>query len=107
MELVRWQNENGQGIWFMSYCGGMLPELRGDERLAYQTFEFLKKMLLKVNPEKPFRGPSAGVEGDLTYINNVHGNIERFNGEEYIDLKDFDRNDAIFSQNYHGGLIIP
>ena len=106
-ELVRWQREDGQGLWFMSYCGGMLPEFHEDEELSERTFAFLKKMLSKVTPEQPFRGPSADFDEEFNYMNVVDGDIKRFSGEEYIDWSNFDKNESIFSQDYIGGLIIP
>lgn len=106
-ELVSWV-ENDQGLWFMSYCGGMLPKFQRNKKLTEKAFEFLKKMLLRVTPEKPFRGPDfdPGIGGDFMYENHVTGDIKRFGrGHEFINSKSFE--DEVFSQDYHGGLIIP
>jgi hypothetical protein len=37
-ELVKWQREDGQRIWQMSYSGGMLPRFHGNRELAKRTF---------------------------------------------------------------------
>ena len=104
-ELVKWQREDGQRIWQMSYSGGMLPKFLRDEKLSHSTFEFLKDALMEVNSKSPFRGPKLYGGIDFIYKGKVKGNIQRFSGKEEI----FHRKSlvTVFSQDFIGGLVIP
>jgi hypothetical protein len=105
-ELVRWQNEDGQRLWQMSYSGGMESEYIKDKELAKETFEFLKEVLSKVTAERPFRGPRVYENNKMGFIyrDQVNGNIERFSGRE--DIYSHKLNDIVFSQDYIGELVI-
>lgn len=104
-ELVKWQKEDGQRIWQMSYSGGMHPEYGGDKRLSHITFEFLKNALRKISPESPFRGLDEYKNVEFTYEVWVDGDFQRFSGKEQISSKKLER--IIFSQDLIGGLVIP
>lgn len=52
--------------WTMAYGG--IGQLEGHERIVKPTFTFLKKALMQVKPEMPFRGPKEYVEGDWKYL---------------------------------------
>lgn len=102
-ETVRWQKPDGKRIWQMAYSGGMLPGCLNDE-LTRNTFAFLKKALLQVSSEAPFRGPlTVFEEGDFKYWIQVIGNIKRFRGEENMCYQ----NQRVFEQDFIGGLVIP
>lgn len=104
-EIVRWQREDGQRIWQMSYSGGMLPKFWGDEKLSHLTFEFLKDALMQVNSKSPFRGLKIYGGIDFIYKAKVKGDIQRFLGkEEIINRKSLV---TVFSQDFIGGLVIP
>ncbi len=103
-ELVSWV-ESDQGLWFMSYCGGMLPEFQEDKKLAEKTFAFLKKVLTRVTPERPFRGPLSSRGRIYHYDDFLTGDLKRFKGKEYITNLFLDK--RVFSQDYIGGLVIP
>ena len=109
-EIVRWQKEDGQRIWQMSYSGGMNPTNLSNKELAEKTFSFLKEALLQVTFENPFRGPEPSfVKEDFIYrAKTVYAaipikKIMRFKGHEEIFLKD----QFVFSQDYIGGLVRP
>lgn len=118
-EIVRWQKPEGQRIWQMSYSGGMSLEFR-NESLAKETFDFLKKALKQISPDKPFRGPEPLFfssdnlsEGDFVYSADTdisesfwRENFTRFRGIEEIRHRK-QRGFTIFSQDYIGGLVIP
>ena len=63
-EVVRF---NGMPVWNMAYNGGMLPRFHGISELARETSEFLKQALLKVDINRPFRGPSSYIH--LPFMN--------------------------------------
>lgn len=104
-ELVKWQREDGQRIWQMSYSGGMLRKFWGDKRLSHITFEFLKNALRKIDPKSPFRGPDEYKNVNFIYEVWVEGDFQRFSGKEQIISKKLER--IIFSQDFIGGLVIP
>jgi len=104
-EIVRWKREDGQRIWQMSYSGGMLPKFWGDEKLSHITFEFLRNMLMRINPDSPFKGPPKYENKDFIYETWAEGDIQRFSGKEQIISKKLER--IMFSQDFIGGLVIP
>ena len=99
-EIVRYQNIP---VWAMAYDGGMAEPFMEDRNLAKKTFAFLKRALMSVTEEEPFRGPSNLKDGaEWIYSNRFLGDIERFKGEEKI----MHNGSLVFSQNYIGGLIL-
>ena len=98
-EIVRF---SGKPIWTMAYSGGMKYEFHGNVNFVKQIFEFLKKVMLRVEKSKPFRGPENFREGDYEYTNKTDGDIKDFNGTECILYK----GKEVFRQNYIGGLVI-
>ena len=114
-EIVRWQREDGQRIWQMSYSGGMLPKFWGNKMLSYLTFKFLKNVLMQIGPESPFRGPSKYENNGFVYKAEVEGDIKRFSGKEHIysrvyktgDVSPISKLEIVFSQDFIGGLVIP
>lgn len=92
----------GDPIWAMAYAGGMKFEHHSDETLTKQTIKFLKKALLAMNPEKPYRGPEKFEEGEWRYVSTLSGDIKDFTGNEKIYLKD----KLVFEQNFIGGIIV-
>ena len=99
-EVVRFK---GEPVWTMAYSGGMLKEYHGDFEFAKTTFNFLKKALMLIKEERPFRGPLNLKEGDYEYKDESKGDITNFKGEEVILFK----GKIVFRQHYIGGLIIP
>jgi hypothetical protein len=104
-ELVKWQKEDGQRIWQMSYSGGMPSEFWGNKILKDKTFTFLREVLMLINFDYPFRGPLRYENEDFAYTTEVKGNIQKFSGIEWIRSKKLER--IIFSQDFIGGLVIP
>jgi hypothetical protein len=98
-EVIYYKNKP---IWAMSYTGGMKIEYHNNSKLAEETFNFLKESLLKMNPDKPFRGPTNYKRNEWCYIGKVKGDIKDFTGNEKIYYK----NDLLFEQNFIGGIII-
>jgi hypothetical protein len=87
---------NGQPLWGMNYYGYLLaPE-------APEGFgEFLKRALLAVPVEAPYRGPAFYKEGLFEYRCEWDGAVERFEGRETIWLAQ----QPIYELLFHGGTI--
>lgn len=60
----------GKPAWTMQYGGHGQTE--GYEDKAKETFNFLRRALMKVSPDLPFRGPEEYIEGEQRYGNDVH-----------------------------------
>lgn len=108
-ETIRWGAKFAPPIWQMNYFGGINPKFFEDKELIEKNDRFLRENLMRVTPDKPFRGPEGlCCEGDLEYKNKVYGGIERFYGKEQIhQYKDNRKASRIFLLDYHGGIIIP
>ena len=87
-------------IWSMSYAGGVLPG-SGDRNELLAIYAFLRKALLAVSEERPFRGPAQFSSDGLRYINTLQGDIADFHGEEQI-LRGASK---LYGLRYQGGLI--
>ena len=102
-EEVRWKKPSSQLIWQMNYFGGMVNRYVGNKERTERTYNFLKQVLSKVDPDIPFRGPNhlASEDGSLEYSCSTQGfnTIQSFEGDEKID--------GLYTLEYHGGLIIP
>lgn len=86
--------DNNIPIWAMNYCGRVLSsEFEGD---------FLKKALLNVPENMPFRGPKEFTSGNFEYRCKVEGDFNWFNGVEEI----FKEGKKVYECIFHGGLII-
>jgi len=70
-------------IWGMNYTG-TYAEFTGFPGSTDDIDAFLRKALSKIPEDKPFRGPPQFKEGDLEYVNDVHGNWDLFRGHEKI-----------------------
>lgn len=98
-EVVYYKNEP---VWAMAYAGGMEFQYHGNAELAHETFTFLKKALLALDPEKPFRGPAEFTEDGWRYISTIEGDVKDFTGNEKI----YKGSDLLFEQNFIGGVIV-
>jgi hypothetical protein len=77
----------------MNYCG----------RVTGQGFsgDFLKRALLLVPEDAPFRGPASYQEQEMSYTCRAKGDFDWFQGYEEIRLGDR----LIYECFYHGGRI--
>jgi hypothetical protein len=94
-EEAVWRQE--KPVWGMNYYGTMTVET-----IPEGFSQFLKRALLHVPPEAPYRGPAAFQEGDFTYTCYWSGGLDRFRGEETISLN----GQLIYRLDFHGGIII-
>lgn len=81
----------------MNYYGYMTSD-KVDNKIIYG---FLRKAMMLVNEQTPFRGPSNFKDGDLEYANKSTGDITQFKGEERILFK----GKEVYRLEYHGGII--
>jgi len=89
-----------QVIWSMSYAGGLAPGIT-DRREVLAVYAFLRKALLGIGADQPFRGPLLFEAGDLRYVNAPEGDIAAFHGEEQITRA----GTRVYSLRYSGGII--
>lgn len=86
----------GKPVWIMLYYGWVIEGV--DTNLVYGI---LRKALMKMPEDHPYRGPKKLVDGDLTYTNRWSGELERFSGQEEITQDD----KLVYKANYMGGWI--
>lgn len=98
-EVVYYKDEP---VWAMAYAGGMEFKFHGNSDLDKETYPFLKKALLAMDPAKPFRGPEKFEEGEFKYVSTVTGNTKDFTGNEKI----YKNGTLVFEQNFIGGIIV-
>jgi hypothetical protein len=84
---------DGVPVWTMNYCGRVL-----DHRF---NGDFLKRALLLVPEESPFRGPESYVEQNMAFSCRADGNTDWFQGYEEIRIE----NQRVYECFYHGGII--
>jgi hypothetical protein len=90
-EEALWQD--GIPVWSMNYSGRVLGTgFEGD---------FLKRALLLVPRDAPFRGPTQYNEDEMQYRSHMEGSVEWFQGYEEILLNGA----RIYECYYHGGSI--
>lgn len=87
----------GEPLWGMNYYGTMtvpeIPEGFGD---------FLKKAILQVPSEAPYRGPAFFQEDRFTYACSWQGDLAFFTGSESISYD----GKEIYKLVFHGGVVI-
>lgn len=88
---------NNEVVWSMVYYGKVADEIND----FGEVYEFLKKVLLKMPADYPFRGPKEFIERNWKYINEWNGEVEEFSGEEKIYLNE----KLVFWTKYLGGLV--
>jgi hypothetical protein len=86
----------GRPAWAMNYYGWMLAASVPDG-----FGEFLKRALLKVTPQAPYRGPANYRESEFEYRCQWDGTPERFEGREQISLG----GKPVYELVFHGGTI--
>jgi len=89
-----------QVIWSLCYAGGTQQAIAKHSEII-SMYAFLRKALLEVAPNFPFRGPAMMKSDDFEYENIVSGDIFRFSGVEYIRRQGTE----LYTLNYVGGCI--
>lgn len=81
-------------IWTMNYCGRVVADgFNGD---------FLKRALLLVPDDAPYRGPELHVEQDMEYRCHAKGDADWYQGYEEVTVG----GKRVYECFYHGGAII-
>lgn len=84
---------DNEPIWAMNY--------NGIEMNDKFSSSFLKKALLTVNPELPYRGQRKFQDGDYVYICEVEGEFEYFSGKEIM----YFQNEKVYECSFSGGIV--
>ena len=92
-EVIFYKNKP---IWMMVYYGWVLQGNNTDN-----IYKILTKALREATLQMPYRGPKKLIDSNMTYLNNVNGDLVNFNGEEKI----FDDKIIIYTARYMGGMI--
>jgi hypothetical protein len=87
-------------IWSMSYAGGLSPGIT-DRGEFLAIYAFLRKALLGIRADSPFRGPPLFEDGHFRYVNAAEGDISEFHGEEQI----YWSGTRVCGLRYAGGII--
>jgi hypothetical protein len=83
-------------VWMMVYYGWIMEGVVTDP-----VYAILREALKQMHEDAPFRGPKEFKDGELTYSNRWHGDVERYSGEEQITQN----GKLIYKANYMGGLV--
>lgn len=86
----------GKPVWIMVYYGWVSEG--ADINMIYSV---LRKALIQMPEEAPFRGPRQLVERKLIYTNNWGGDVKSYSGEEQIT----ENGKILYKANYMGGLV--
>jgi hypothetical protein len=89
-----------RAIWSMSYAGGVSPDI-ADRGKFLGVYAFLRKALLCIGEDRPFRGPSHFEQGSYRYVNTSEGGLSEFHGTERIYLEGM----PAYDLRYSGGII--
>jgi hypothetical protein len=87
-------------IWSMSYAGGVSPDI-SDRAMFLAIYAFLRRGLLAVSEERPFRGPPRFEEGNFRYENISEGSISDFHGTERV----YRAGKQVYGLRYNGGTL--
>ena len=87
-------------VWSMSYSGGASPGI-SDRDALLSIYKFLRQALLAGHVDTPYRGPASFEASGMTYLNRVHGTLERFHGHEEI----LQGGKTLFELRYCGGML--
>ena len=90
----------GVEVWVMAYGGtGMTTD---NEHFTSDTFQFLKRALMQVTSEMPYRGPEVYKEKDWEYNLELVGRIDEFTWGEQISVG----KNIVFEQMGIGGTAV-
>jgi hypothetical protein len=91
---------NQRAVWSMSYAGGVSPDITDRDKFL-AVYAFLRKALLRIGEDRPFRGPSHFEQGSYRYVDASEGGLSEFHGTERIYLDGM----PIYVLRYSGGII--
>jgi len=89
---------NNKAAWAMNYYGHILDKTTNEKEI----YVFLKKALMQVSKEHPYRGPSEFILCDYKYVMEYSGNLNLFSGSEEIYLN----GRKIYELYFHGGKVM-
>lgn len=93
-EVVFYKNKP---VYMMVYYGQVDAGV-SDLSLIYS---FLRKALLLIPEDYPYRGPQEFREGGYIYINECLGGVDGFSGKECIERE----GETVYEARYAGGLV--
>ncbi len=89
----------GVAVWSMVYYGGVGGAVSRGE--VVEVYGFLRQALSRVSPAAPYRGPERLSDSVYDYLNESHGPLAGFRGQEVIRRDGHD----VYRLDYHGGVL--
>lgn len=83
-------------VWMMVYYGWVVEGIETNP-----VYAVLRRALMRMPEEYPFRGPKEYREDEYVYVNKWTGDIKQFSGEEKISQS----GKVVYKANYLGGLV--
>ncbi len=87
----------GKTCWCMNYYGQANSPAIGMK----EVYVFLRKAMMQLSADRPFRGPAKLKDGDFEYLDKGEGDVNQFRGTEQILYK----GKEVYRLEYHGGKI--
>ncbi|HPO06241.1 MAG TPA: DUF5680 domain-containing protein [Candidatus Gracilibacteria bacterium] len=93
-EVVFYQ---GKPLYLMTYYGWV----NQNPQPVQEIYEVLQAALRAMPADYPYRGPQLLVQGDYEYHNNWQGEVDNFQGSEFITY----HGQEVYCAQYMGGLV--
>ena len=87
----------GRVVWMKNYLAEVVSERCSSEEI----YRFQRLALGNPDPRHLMRGPAHFCDGRFRYENRIEGNLDRFQGEEFIYFDD----QAVYRMILHGGKV--
>ncbi len=93
-ELVWFED---QVVWLKNYLAEVTSEICSSEEI----YRFQRLALGSPDPQHLMRGPARFRDGRFRYENRIEGNLDRFQGEEFIYFDEL----PVYRMILHGGKV--
>ncbi len=87
----------GRPVWMKNYLAEVVSQACSSEAI----YRFQRLVLGSPDPQHLMRGPSLFRDGRFRYENQIEGDLDRFQGQEFIYFDDV----TVYRMILHGGKI--
>ena len=88
---------DGRVVWMQHY----FAEVLGERASMDAIYAFQREALGSPDPDRLMRGPASFVRAPFAYVNDIEGDLDRFNGVETIACD----GDVVYRMIFHGGRV--